>query len=297
MLNIAPLEALLDTALLQPALLDTALLDTAPCEQVSPTKLWTMFSTKMGIVLSRPQLLIPLLLVLLLLIVWRLWSAKRFRRKKPTAVFVSTLGLVTLLLASPVLETVGGWLLTRPIPADSGETADAIVILGRGRRQNDIRGQTATNLWRAQRAPLIFPSGRLDAPQIAEKAKALDVPESAIAGDACSLTTHQNAAFTAALLWPKGVRKIILVTDSLHMLRSLLTFKSFGFQVIPHIVPFKTDDHHKSRFIVFRESLGLLTYGMMGRYFAREAPPAYIIYPEISPDPPEQVESSPSATA
>lgn len=297
MLNNALLKALLDTALLQPALLDTALLDTAPCEQVSPTKLWTMFSTKMGIVLSRPQLLIPLLLVLLLLIAWRMWSAKRFRRKKPTAVFVSTLGLVTLLLASPVLETVGGWLLTRPIPADSGEKADAIVILGRGRRQNDIRGQTATHLWRAQRAPLIFSSGRLDAPQIAEKAKALDVPESAIATDVCSLTTHQNAAFTAALLWPKGVRKIILVTDSLHMLRSLLTFKSFGFQVIPHIVPFQTDDHHKSRFIVFRESLGLLTYGMMGRYFAREAPPAYIIYPEISPDQPEQVESSPSATA
>jgi uncharacterized SAM-binding protein YcdF (DUF218 family) len=46
-------------------------------------------------------------------------------------------------------------------------------------------------------------------------------------------TTHENAQETRALLAPRGVRKIVLVTDATHMWRSVLCFRRAGFEVTP----------------------------------------------------------------
>lgn len=45
--------------------------------------------------------------------------------------------------------------------------------------------------------------------------------------------THENALFSAAMLAPAGVHRIILVTGAMHMARSVDEFRSAGFEVIP----------------------------------------------------------------
>ncbi|MGC1216914.1 MAG: hypothetical protein WA883_05530, partial [Phormidesmis sp.] len=57
----------------------------------------------------------------------------------------------------------------------------------------------------------------------------------------------------------------------------LLTFKSFGFEIIAHPVPLAEDIRpnysqfpNHSQFIAFRESLGIVSYALMGRYFPQQ---------------------------
>lgn len=53
-------------------------------------------------------------------------------------------------------------------------------------------------------------------------------------------------------------------------MRSFLTFRSFGFEVVPHPSPLPSFMGYPSqRRLVMRESFGLLTYGLLGRYFPR----------------------------
>jgi uncharacterized SAM-binding protein YcdF (DUF218 family) len=157
------------------------------------------------------------------------------------------------------------------IPADQGELADAIVILGRGGEFRPSRVQIAADLWRQGRAPLVFSSGRGDAMELNQMLEVAGVPAQAINGEPCSHTTDENAEFTAALLQPQGVKRVILVTDLPHMPRSLLTFRSFGFEVIPHPspVPPSLNPKRQKRLVLYEWS-GLVGYGLLGRYFSRE---------------------------
>ena len=244
------------------------------CQQVSSTRLWTMVSRMLLFVLSRPLLAIALLTLFILL---PLGLSKRIRQPKwRKRIFAISLGALALygLVTTPPLANLASYFLTRNLPADSGEPADAIVVLGRSYSQNKIRAEAAADLWRANRAPIIFPSGRNDALVMAEllREELPPIDEGAIAGEPCSLTTEQNAEFTTAILWPQGVRKIILVSDLPHLRRSQLTFESFGFTVIPHAVPFESNNLAMKNFLVIRESLGLLTYGLQGRYRPKDLP-------------------------
>ncbi|MEL6816432.1 MAG: YdcF family protein [Cyanobacteria bacterium J06598_3] len=252
------------------------MLESAMCQQASPTRLWTLVSWTFVFVLSHH----PGILILAgLALVSVPWLCHLHRWKKPVIVLAIALCVGYVVISSPWVVGVGNRLLAGAVPPDTGEKVEAIVVLGRGRQQNAVRSRAAFDLLQVNRAPLVFSSGRRDAKVIASLLEDWAVPSSAIGGEPCSLTTEQNAEFTAALLWPQGVRSIILVTDGPHMLRSLLTFESFGFKVIPHIVPLDAGTNPaKSRFLVFRESLGLLSYGLMGRYFSREVPPTSVIY-------------------
>ncbi|MBO3464480.1 YdcF family protein, partial [Aetokthonos hydrillicola] len=81
-------------------------------------------------------------------------------------------------------------------------------------------------------------------------------------------TTQENALFTASILQPRQVKQILLVTDSPHMLRSLLTFRRLGFDVIPHISPIPPKlTPTKTAMLVFYEYMGLVSYGLEGRFF------------------------------
>jgi uncharacterized SAM-binding protein YcdF (DUF218 family) len=46
-----------------------------------------------------------------------------------------------------------------------------------------------------------------------------------------SRNTHENAAFSAAMLGKEGIRRIILVTSSPHMTRAAAEFAAAGFEV------------------------------------------------------------------
>jgi len=249
-------------------------LDPSLCQQVSPTKVWALSSSVLLFTLSRPLIAIALLVALSAL-AW-LVTPRTWQKR----VILAGVVLVSsyLLLISPVVSSIGTRLLTAFVPPDSGEVADAIVVLGRGHEQNSTRSQVAGALWQAKRAPLVFPSGRKDA-LIMETLIQSSFPQADVASEPCSLTTDQNAGFTAALLKPAGVETIILVTDPSHMWRSLLTFQSFGFKVIAHYTPLAPDTiPTKKRFLFVREAIGLFNYAILGRYRSREVPAPSVIY-------------------
>ena len=249
-------------------------IDPSVCSQASPTRTWAVLSSLLLFALSRPLLAIALLgflASLFGLLTPRAW-------KKRVMMAGAALALGYLLLISPAVSALGTRLLTAFVPPDSGEAADAIVVLGRGYEQNAARSHIAGALWQAQRAPLIFPSGRKDALMMATLLQS-DFPSAPVATEPCSATTDENAEFSAALLRPAGVETIILVTDPTHMWRSLLTFQSFGFKVIPHYTPLSPDTiPTKRRFLFVRETVGLFNYALLGRYRSRKTPTVSVIY-------------------
>jgi uncharacterized SAM-binding protein YcdF (DUF218 family) len=113
-------------------------------------------------------------------------------------------------MTSPPGVTLAAQVMTFSIPPDSGERADAIVILGRGIGLEDSRIAAATLFWQTQRAPKIFVSGIGDAPRMAQRLLDQGIPVTAIGGEGCSLTTEENAQFTVNALRPQGVKRIIL---------------------------------------------------------------------------------------
>ena len=249
------------------------MLNDSLCQKVSHTQL----SEAVGKILL-PALAHPLIWATIVVALASLpWVLKRNHWKKPVVALGIILMLGYLAVISPVASWLGTQMLVGFLPADAGEKADAIVVLGRGEQQNPVRAEIAGSLWHAQRAPLIFTSGRQDAPLIAQLIQQ-EFPKAMVEGEPCSLTTDQNAEFTASLLRPLGIKKIILVTDPPHMWRSLLTFQSFGFEVIPHLSPLsKSTDPATKKFMVFRETAGLLSYGLMGRYAPKQVPSPSII--------------------
>jgi uncharacterized SAM-binding protein YcdF (DUF218 family) len=131
--------------------------------------------------------------------------------------------------------------------------ADALVVLGGGidppQRAGDLphlhlgadRVWYAARLWRAGRAPLLVLSGGSD-PRISVGSEAqamrallldLGVPDRALRLEQRSRTTRQNAQYTAALLRPLHIRRILLVTSAWHMRRAVALFQAQGFDVVP----------------------------------------------------------------
>ncbi|MBW4582875.1 MAG: YdcF family protein [Tildeniella nuda ZEHNDER 1965/U140] len=228
---------------------------------------------------------LTLLALLVLAVVWLVWMLRqpsqrqrlqqwcrqcRWNRRRTQVVI--TLTLACLLITSPPGLALATQTLTSQIPADSGAQADAIVVLGRGWRFMSDRLDATFALWQAKRAPRIFVSGRGDAKWLVYQLLKKGIPSDAISGENCSLTTEENAQFTADLLLPQSVKHIILVTDSPHMLRSRLTFQSLGFEVIAHPNAVPSDLGYRERLnIIAREYGGLLSYVLKGRFGEREA--------------------------
>jgi uncharacterized SAM-binding protein YcdF (DUF218 family) len=54
-----------------------------------------------------------------------------------------------------------------------------------------------------------------------------------------SVDTEENAARSAAILRPLGIRRILLVTDVTHMHRALAEFQRYGIGVVPAPLDFR----------------------------------------------------------
>lgn len=206
-------------------------------------------------------LIVSLLVGIVLL--FRYARQKRWLRNPKVLLLLFVLGAV-LPLSFWFLDKV----LVAFLPKDSGETAGAIVLLGRG--GGDFytdRTNLAKDLWQTKRAPLIFTSGIDDAPSMISQLQEKGVPRQVMDGENCSLTTAENAIFSAAVLQPRGIKKIILITDSPHMLRSLLVFRANGFEVIPRTTPLPDYLGTQASFILkLREYGGLFTYAFRGLF-------------------------------
>lgn len=201
------------------------------------------------------------LLVIVIVVAFALGWAIQSRRGrrwltkgKPIFLFLS----VICTLALVFIISVGTGLF---LPTDSQTTANAIVVLGRGEDLREQRVDEAAKLWQAKRAPEIFVSGWNDAPLLLELLKAREIPNQALDGENCSASTKENAIFTAAILNPTVKQRIILISDTPHMWRSLLLFRQQGFNVIPHpsFLP-STWSFQRQASVTFRESTLLAVY-------------------------------------
>ncbi len=212
--------------------------------------------------LNKPLLIVVLILLAFFGFRWVIQHPRRRRwLSKPRTIVL----LFCLTAIFPLLFVVADKGLLVFFPTDSGAPADAVVVLGRGWPLMHDRVNVAAELWQARRSPRIFASGRSDTPHLLQLLEEKGIPKQVLDGENCSLTTDENAIFTAAILQPQGIRRILLVTDSAHMLRSLLVFRAYGFTVIPYISPVPAHWNPKEKGILkLREYGGLVNYGLRG---------------------------------
>jgi len=221
-----------------------------------------------------------LILLTLIGISW-LVSPRRWRQRvvKPVTIVV----LAGFMVTSPWMVQLATWGLTAPLPTDRGEQPDAIVVLGRGEELRGHRVDLIHKLWQAGHAPRVFASGMMDAKPIVERLQQKGIPGSILNGESCSQNTEENALYTAAILYPQGVRKITLLTDSPHMLRSFLLFRNVGFKVVPYPSPLPDQWNSLQQItFIFREYVGLIQYALTGRFKQRSTaelkhPPSAIL--------------------
>jgi uncharacterized SAM-binding protein YcdF (DUF218 family) len=216
------------------------------------------------------RVLIPLATIYVALLLSR---SKLSRSKQWKALLLKTIvGLAAtyLFVISPPGAALAVEGLNRFLPVDPGQAADAIVVLGRGPFLNDERSQKAAQFWRERRAPIILATGHHEAHHLLALIMAQGVPERALLEEPNARTTEENAVLSAQMLRQRQARRLILITDSPHMLRSLLTFRSLGFDVIPEPIPLPSDlSSIEVSLTALREYVGLMSYASAGRFHAR----------------------------
>ena len=160
--------------------------------------------------------------------------------------FCRIVGAVVLgALAVATLTPASEWLADRFAERPRLEPADAVVVLGGGFTETALGDPSLQRLVhgvRLQRrglAPLLVlsgeaPAGRLSEPEMrAQYARNLGVPPEAIVALPGANTTREEAVRARAELGPRGVRTILLVSGSLHLVRARATFEREGFRVLP----------------------------------------------------------------
>ncbi len=244
------------------------------------------------------NLVIPLNLSITLLLLAVILLIVRWRK---TAAILTIAALAWVVFWSlPTTSLWAGGLLEQRYPyrvAATMPTAQAIVVLG-GNTANGrsnwfepldsastvLRTDTAAKLYAARRAPLVVVSGAAldggvsEARMMAAALEHQGVPASAILEESQSLTTHQNAVYTAKLLRQHDITAFLLVTSALHMPRAMASFQKQGLNPVaapspPQIVVPDQPDFsfwlpdlralNASRSIV-KEYLGLLVYWLRG---------------------------------
>jgi uncharacterized SAM-binding protein YcdF (DUF218 family) len=210
-------------------------------------------------VLLATKIATALVLPLNLAILFWLVALVFVRQRRGIAAAASgLLGLAVLVSASaPAVSDALVSSLERDYPpADpaAAPTAGAIVVLGgslatgmpprRGPELVDASDRVlhASRLFRAGKAPFVVASGgrlpwseaaRSEAEEMADLLVEWGVPREAILLEPKARTTSENAVETAKLLRARGVKRVLLVTSSIHMRRALASFKAEGLETDP----------------------------------------------------------------
>lgn len=198
--------------------------------------------------------------LLLALLLCAFFLRRRFPRLA-AACFVGGFGGL-LLMSLPVGVEWGARLLEAHPPLERSEwsslatRADAIVILGAGRERGDPswgadqpgvmareRLRYAARLARASGLPILTSGGlHYGTPpseaQIMADSLRDDYGVAVRWQEGRSRTTWENATESAQILRQAGVRRVVLVTQALHMRRALWSFETVGLEVVPAPVGF-----------------------------------------------------------
>jgi uncharacterized SAM-binding protein YcdF (DUF218 family) len=201
-------------------------------------------------------LLPPLSLVILL--VAGLTVHRRHPRLAMSLILLSTTALYTL--STP---WVGGLLqksleISTPVAPSQSLAADAIVVLGGGRRHDAAeygsdtlnglsleRLRYAAFLHRSSDLPILVTGGRPGGGAMSEGRIMQHILQSEYGispqwVEDASLTTWDNARLSAVLLHRSGVRRIVLVTHAWHLRRAAPLFEAQGLSVIPAGIQFSS---------------------------------------------------------
>lgn len=138
--------------------------------------------------------------------------------------------------------------VSRRDDAARGGHADAIVVLGAaqyaGRPSPVLKARLdhAVALWRRGVAPILVLTGGVGTGDTMSEAAAsrryvrrLGVPDSALVLEHEGRTTRESLRNAAELLLAKGWRRVMLVSDPMHMLRVAVLARRFGLS--PHVSP------------------------------------------------------------
>ncbi|MCY4064494.1 MAG: YdcF family protein [Chloroflexi bacterium] len=134
---------------------------------------------------------------------------------------------------------------------DSAEPADIIIVLGAGLKEDGRPGPAltrrtrhASTLWHEGVAPLVLCAGgqseyfpRTEAAACREILLDASLPDAAILLEERSRSTEENAIYSERLLHDLGLSRIVLVSDSYHMLRAGWLFTGRGVKVMASPVP------------------------------------------------------------
>ncbi len=177
---------------------------------------------------------------------------RRWLPRTGTGITLMSMALLALLSTSAGARLLASPLeaMTPPLASPDNAGAQAIVVLGGGRRRNapEYDGQDvpraavlarlryAVRLHRQTGLPMLVTGGSPEANADAEAelmARVLrddfGAPARWVEGD--SDNTAQNAQYSAAILRQAGISRILLVTDALHMPRSKRVFSQAGLTV------------------------------------------------------------------
>jgi len=203
------------------------------------------------------NLIIPLNLCLTLVVLGLVLRLLRLRRVGVSLMAAGLIWAAVWSLPATSLWLGGALEHAYPYqPAAQMPEADAIVVLG-GNTANGranwfqpydhdtaiVRVDTATDLYRAGRAPKVVLSGGAlegdvsEAQGMAHQMRQSGVPEQALILENASRTTYENAARTEEMLKQHDIHKVLLVTSSLHMPRAMASFAKQGVQAIAAPTP------------------------------------------------------------
>ena len=190
----------------------------------------------------------PFSVIILWLLSILLWALKC----KKTAFFSTILGISILYVVSIpyTVQTISDSLVKEDkLSLADYRQAQAIVILGGGLRDNKElyhpltvpgivleRMRYAAYLHKETALPILVtgasPNGNSEAQIMKQELFSFFGVQTKWLEE-YALNTKQNAEFTAQILQPQGIKKIILVTNQWHMQRAKMLFEKQGFNVLP----------------------------------------------------------------
>ena len=230
-----------------------------------------------------------------------MWLWRR-GQSRPPRVYIAALAIAYWLAAAPVGAALLNANLTRGLERimtrDQAAGADTVVLLGGGIATVTVGGETAgvptassllrsldaARVFKAIGARLLVVSGGNPYPDRQAMPESVllhrfvvdaGVPPDRVLDESTSETTREQARSVDALLRPRGIRRVVLVTSPAHMKRALAVFRAVGIDPIGSIAPVRSEvGSPPPLFLPNRESLSLsdnalYEYGAFAYYWMR----------------------------